>query len=126
MKNRGGRIINISSSTIFEGIPGWGVPHYVASKGAVMAFTRAMARTLGDFNINVNTIAPGFTHSEGGDAYDKRNNPAPVEDRLMQRKCIKKAGTPEDLVGTAIFLASDESNSITGQLILNDYGVNFQ
>ena len=91
-----------------------------------MAFTRAMARTLGDFNINVNTIAPGFTHSEGGDEYDRQNNPTPVEERLILRKCIKKEGTPEDLVGTAVFLASDESNSVTGQMIINDFGINFQ
>jgi len=74
MKDKGGKIINISSTTIFEGVPGLGVPHYITSKGAVMAFTRAMARTLGDNNINVNSIAPGFTHSPGGYKYDKRNN----------------------------------------------------
>lgn len=64
MKERGGRIINLSSGTIFEGVPG--LPHYIASKGAVMALTRGMARELGSFGINVNAIAPGFTHSEGG------------------------------------------------------------
>jgi NAD(P)-dependent dehydrogenase (short-subunit alcohol dehydrogenase family) len=69
MKDRGGRIINISSGTVFEGVPG--LPHYVASKGAVMAFTRGMARELGDYNITVNSIAPGFTHSEGGDEFDR-------------------------------------------------------
>jgi NAD(P)-dependent dehydrogenase (short-subunit alcohol dehydrogenase family) len=125
MRERGGKIINMCSSTIFEGVPGLGVPHYVASKGAVMAFTRAMARTLGEYKINVNSIAPGFTHSEGGDRYDKKNNPVPAEERLMPRKCIKREGVPEDLVGTAIFLSSDDSNSITGQLIVNDLGVNF-
>lgn len=125
MKEKGGKIINMSSTTIFEGVPGVGVPHYVASKGAVMAFTRAMARTLGEYNINVNSIAPGFTHSAGGDRYDQKNNPVPVEEKLMPRKCLKREGLPEDLVGTAVFLSSDDSNSITGQLIINDLGVNF-
>ncbi len=125
MKDKGGKIINISSTTIFEGVPGLGVPHYITSKAAVVGFTRAMARTLGDNNINVNAIAPGFTHSAGGDKYDKINNPAPAEERLIQRKCIKREQVPNDLVGTAIFLSSDESNSITGQLIVNDLGVNF-
>ena len=64
MKDRGGKIINIGSSSINEGVPG--MPHYVASKGAIMALTRSMAREMGDFKINVNTIAPGFTHSDGG------------------------------------------------------------
>ena len=71
MKEKGGKIINISSASIFEGVPG--MPHYVSSKGAVMAFTRCMARELGMHNINVNSIAPGFTHSAGGDAIDKNN-----------------------------------------------------
>ena len=58
MKDKGGKIINISSAIIFEGVPG--VPHYVASKGAVMALTRSMAKELGPNNINVNSIAPRF------------------------------------------------------------------
>ena len=57
MKEEGGKIINISSASIFEGVPG--MPHYVASKGAIMALTRSMARELGEYNINVNSIAPG-------------------------------------------------------------------
>ncbi len=125
MKDKGGKIINISSGSFFEGVPG--VPHYLASKGAIMAFSRGMARELGEFNINVNTLAPGFTHSAGGDRFD--NNKAlaigPLEDILMPQRCIKRKLVPEDLVGTAIFLASNESDAITGQLILCDYGVRF-
>ncbi len=75
MKDRGGKIINICSATIFEGVPG--LPHYIASKGAVMALTRGMARELGDYGINVNSIAPGFTHSEGGDEFDKTKSSHP-------------------------------------------------
>src|SRR4030042_5981841 len=105
MKERGGKIINISSASIMEGVPF--MPHYVASKGAIMAFTRAMARELGDHNINVNSIAPGFTHSEGGDRFDRNKAvPIPLLEELQQPlKCLKRSAYPEDLVGTAVFLA---------------------
>lgn len=123
MKDKGGRIINISSGTVFEGVPG--LPHYVASKGAVMAFTRGMARELGDYNINVNSIAPGFTHSEGGNEFDrvKKFPSVPLDEVQMSMRCIKRPAYPEDLVGTAIYLASDDSKFITGQLIIHDGGV---
>jgi NAD(P)-dependent dehydrogenase (short-subunit alcohol dehydrogenase family) len=123
MKEKGGRIINISSGTVFEGVPG--LPHYLASKGAVMAFTRGMARELGDYNINVNSIAPGFTHSEGGDEFDrnKRFPSVPLDEAQLPMRCIKRPTYPEDLVGTAIYLAGDDSKLITGQLIIHDGGV---
>jgi len=123
MKEKGGRIINVSSGTVFEGVPG--LPHYLASKGAVMAFTRGMARELGDYNINVNSIAPGFTHSEGGDEFDrnKRFPSVPLDEVQMPMRCIKRPTYPEDLVGTALYLAGDDSKLITGQLILHDGGV---
>ena len=87
MKEKGGKIINVASAIIFEGVPG--LPHYVASKGAVMALTRSMARELGDFNINVNSIAPGFTHSAGGDKVDQNTKlmNIPLEDMQKQMKC---------------------------------------
>jgi NAD(P)-dependent dehydrogenase (short-subunit alcohol dehydrogenase family) len=123
MKDRGGRIINISSGTVFEGVPG--LPHYVASKGAVMAFTRGMARELGDYNITVNSIAPGFTHSEGGDEFDrdKQFPNVPLDELQLPQKCIKKPNFPEHLVGTAIYFASDDSNLVSGQLIIQDGGL---
>jgi len=123
MKDKGGKIINISSASILEGVPG--MPHYVASKGAIMALTRCMARELGDFKINVNTIAPGFTHSEGGDQFDRNKAlPLPPLDELqLQGRCIKRPGVPEDLVGLALFLSSDESAFITGQMIVHDGGL---
>jgi NAD(P)-dependent dehydrogenase (short-subunit alcohol dehydrogenase family) len=125
MKDRGGKIINISSASIFEGVPG--MPHYVASKGAIMAFTRSMARELGGYNINVNTIAPGFTHSVGGDEFDKNKTfpPVPLDEIQLPLKCLKRPAYPEDLVGTAIFLATDDSKLITGQLIVHDCGMSF-
>ena len=123
MKGKGGKIINISSGTVFEGVPG--LPHYLSSKGAVMAFTRGMARELGDYNINVNSIAPGFTHSEGGDEFDrdKKFPSVPLDEVQMPMRCIKRPTYPQDLVGTAIYLASDDSQLITGQLIIHDGGL---
>jgi len=125
MKEKGGKIINISSASFLEGIPG--MPHYVASKGAVFALSRCMARELGDFNINVNTIAPGFTHSEGGDRFDKNKAlPLPPLDELqLQARCLKRPGYPEDLVGTALYLATDDSAFLTGQMIVHDGGLSF-
>ena len=125
MKEKGGKIINISSSSIIEGVPG--MPHYVASKGAIMALTRCMARELGDFKINVNTIAPGYTHSEGGERVDRNKTFAlpPLEDIQVNMRSIKRAGVPEDLIGTALFLATDDSAFITGQMIVHDGGLSF-
>jgi NAD(P)-dependent dehydrogenase (short-subunit alcohol dehydrogenase family) len=125
MKDKGGKIINLSSASIFEGVPG--MPHYVASKGAIMAFTRAMARELGSYNINVNSIAPGFTHSPGGDEFDKNKALplGPLDEIQLPQRCLKRPAYPEDLVGAAIFLASDDSNFITGQLIVHDGGMSF-
>ena len=123
MKDRGGKIINISSASIFEGVAG--MPQYIASKGAIMAFTRGLARELGDYHINVNSIAPGFTHSEGGDEFDRNKKfPAvPLDEIQIPQRCIKRPAYPEDLVGTAIYLASDDSKLITGQLFVHDGGM---
>ncbi len=125
MKGKGGSIINISSASIIEGVPG--MPHYVASKGGVMALTRCLARELGDFNIRINTIAPGFTHSEGGDQFDRgKKLPLPPLDEIqLQGRCLKRPALPEDLVGTALYLATDDSAFVTGQMIVHDGGLSF-
>jgi len=125
MKEKGGKIINMASGSILEGVPG--MPHYVASKGAIMALTRCMARELGDFNISVNSIAPGFTHSPGGDKFDRNKTLpiGPLESLDLPRKCLKRPSYPGDLVGTAVFLASDESGLITGQMIVHNAGTAF-
>ena len=122
MREKGGKIINVASSVAFEGAAG--MPHYVASKGAVVAFTRAMARELGAYNINVNSLAPGYTQSEASKTIQKRredDGPDP-EQIMLQKRCLKRSEEATDLVGTAIFLASDMSDFITGQLILCDGG----
>ena len=125
MKEKGGKIINVASSIIFEGATG--MPHYVASKGAVFAFTRSMARELGEYNINVNSLAPGYTQSEGSMTVEQHRTtagPSP-DDISIQRRCLKRASLPEDMVGTTIFLGSHLSDFITGQLILCDGGASF-
>ncbi len=125
MKEKGGSIINISSASIIEGVPG--MPHYVASKGGVMALTRCLARELGDFNIRINTIAPGFTHSEGGDQFDREKKlPMPPLDEIqLQGRCLKRPAQPADLVGTALYLATNDSAFVTGQMIVHDGGLSF-
>lgn len=90
-----------------------------------MALTRCMARELGDFMINVNTIASGFTHSEGGDQFDRgKALPLPPLDELqLQGRCIKRPSMPEDMVGLALFLSTNDSAFITGQMIVHDGGL---
>ena len=79
------------------------------------------------FNINVNSIAPGFTHSAGGDKFDQNRTmtDVPLEDVQKPMRSLKRSTYPEDLVGTALFLASEESRNITGQLIVVDCGLVF-
>ena len=118
-----GKIINISSGTFFRGSPGpiTGMLHYVASKGAVIGFTRQLARELGDYDICVNCVSPGLTASEGV----LKSIPAETLDALAAGRCFKRREMPEDLVGTIIFLASDDSDFITGQTINVDGGGSF-
>ena len=114
IKQGKGKIINLSSSVALSGNPNY--IHYVGSKGAVIAMTRAMARELGDYNIGVNTIAPGFTVTEGRQVdpeYERVRNEA---------RCFKRTQVEGGLVGTVLFLASAESDFMTGQLLLVDGG----
>jgi NAD(P)-dependent dehydrogenase (short-subunit alcohol dehydrogenase family) len=117
-KHREGSIINISSGTILQGTTGF--IHYVTSKGAVMAFTRSLAREVGEFGIRVNTIAPGHTLSER-----VRQRGPKVDERTVATRSIKRSQLPEDLCGTVVFLASDDSAFITGQMIVVDGGSSF-
>jgi NAD(P)-dependent dehydrogenase (short-subunit alcohol dehydrogenase family) len=109
-----GKIVNIASGTLFKGSPG--MMHYVSSKGAVVAMTRVMARELGADGICVNALAPGFTESDHAMEHAKRSGPT------VQSRCFKRPETPEDLVGTLIYLCSADSDFVTGQTILVDGG----
>ncbi len=120
MKEQGyGKIVNISSATVQAGVP-WFL-HYVSSKGAVDAMTRAAARELGDFGIRVNSIAPGFTMSEQIES--QREDLQFNIDMNLAGRAFKRDEMPEDLLGTMVFLASAESDFITGQTVLVDGGL---
>ena len=117
-RQRKGKIVNVSSSSFFQGVPYF--LHYVASKGGIIAFTRALARGVGDEGICVNAIAPGLTVSEavqGNPMY-----PAKSLEVVAGRRCFKRDESPGDLTGTIVFLASDDSDFITGQTIVVDGG----
>ena len=119
MKEQGrGKIINISSGNFFRGGGSVKYPHYVASKGAVIGLTRALARELGEYNINVNCICPGYVLTGWG------TDPYRIEFGKIEadKRCLKRDEYPEDLIGTAIFLASSDSDFITGQTIVVDGG----
>jgi NAD(P)-dependent dehydrogenase (short-subunit alcohol dehydrogenase family) len=113
MRTQGaGAIINIA----FKGVPHY--IHYTTSKGGVVGFTRSLARELGEFGIRVNAIAPGFTLS----GENEKNMPDAGKAANVGMRMLKRAEVPEDLVGTVIFLASDDSRFITGQTIVVDGG----
>lgn len=117
-KQQYGKIINIASGTVFKGAPM--LLHYVSSKGAVVAMTRSMARELGDAGIRVNTLAPGLTASENTLA-----NPAwqgAVSTNNIASRAIKRELQPEDLCGTLVYLASEASDFVTGQVMVVDGG----
>jgi len=118
-KQRYGKIINISSGRAFKGGPG--MLHYDASKGAVIGITRSLARELGDDGIRVNAIAPGATDTAAYLAGETEEMRASRTRGLTQR-ALKRAETPEDLVGTCVFLASADSDFMTGQTIVVDGG----
>ena len=118
-KQGSGRIVNISSGVVFMGRPNY--LHYVASKGAVVAMTRAMAKELGEFGINVNAITPGPVYTEV-----PRETVTPEQREAMIRaQSIKRAAAPQDLEGTVVFLCSEDAAFITGQTINVDGGLNF-
>ncbi len=118
LRERGGKIINIASATFYSGSPGW--LHYVASKGATIGMTRSMARELGDDNVTVNAIAPGFTLTEA--SLNMRGDAATYG---IERGAIKRASQSADMVGTALYLASSASDFVTGQTIVVDGGRQF-
>lgn len=113
-----GKIINIASATVFKGTPM--MLHYVSSKGAVVALSRALARELGDAGIRVNTLAPGLTASD-----NVLINPAwqgAISANNIASRAIKREATPADMSGTLIYLCSPESDFVTGQVIVIDGG----
>ena len=118
MEAGAGKIVNITSGTVKKGMPG--MLHYVASKGAVQAMTRALSRELGPSGVCVNNLAPGLTLSDSILA-----NPDHVDAtraKVLASRAIPRDGLPEDLVGALVFLCSDESDFMTGQTVAVDGG----
>ena len=122
MRGRGGgKIVNISSGTPFRGVPF--LLHYVTSKGAIVAFTRALARELGKDAILVNCVAPGFTMSDG-----VREHPEVIEalqDISVSARTLKRDQVPADVVGAVAFLCGPGATFITGQTMVIDGGQYF-
>ena len=120
-KQGGGRIINISSGVAFKGNPN--MLHYVATKGAVVSMTRAMATELGEDNVLINSVAPGFTLSEGvlkNPELAERSSKFSIKGRALRRDML-----PNDVVGAVAFFAGPGSSFITGQTLVVDGGAYF-
>ncbi|MFH1122287.1 MAG: 3-oxoacyl-ACP reductase family protein [Pseudomonadota bacterium] len=119
MKKQGkGKIINIASGVFFKGLPLF--LHYVTSKGGVIGLTRALAREVGNDGICVNAIAPGYTVTEV--MKEESIHDASFIDAVVMSRCFKRQEMPEDLTGAVVFLASDDSDFMTGQTIVVDGG----
>ena len=119
LKNKYGRIINIGSGTSVFGSGGIGP--YCASRGGIRQLTQSLADEWGVDGINVNTLGPGWFKTEQTKVlYENQAWVDYITDRIPQ----KRVGKPEDLAGMAIFLASDASEYVTGQLLMVDGGFN--
>jgi NAD(P)-dependent dehydrogenase (short-subunit alcohol dehydrogenase family) len=117
----GGKIVNISSGTPFRGVPF--LLHYVTSKGAIVALTRALAKELGKDGVHVNCVAPGFTMSDGVKAHPEVIEK--LQDASVAARTIQRDQVPEDVVGAVVFLCSPGADFVTGQTMVIDGGQYF-
>jgi len=117
-KTEYGRIVNICSNSILAGTPN--MAHYEASKGGIMALTRAMATELGGYGITVNSVAPGLIKTEIADDFEIAPG---FWDYVTEHIPLGHLGTPQDCVGAVVMLAGDAGAYITGQSIVVDGGI---
>jgi 3-oxoacyl-[acyl-carrier protein] reductase len=115
-QQRSGKIINVASGTFFHGTGN--MPHYTASKGGVVALTRVLAKQLGSWSINVNCLTPGSTMSEEQITDEVRQR----REQSARQRAFPRVEVPEDITGTALFLASSDSDFMTGQLLVVEGG----
>ena len=122
MKAKGyGKVVNISSTVAYIGPPL--LLHYVASKGAVVAMTKALAKELGEYGIRVTALAPGMTFTEA----TKNLLPDPIMgDMFMEMQCLKEKMQPEHVVPALLFVCSPESDFVVGQNWVVDGGMALQ
>lgn len=121
IEQRGGSIINISSNVVAMGKTGF--LHYVASKGAVQAMTGALARELAGTGVRVNGIAPGYTITDATRGMSDPDTVKRLEAEILTAQSVKELIYPKDLLGAAVYFASDESRLVTGQTLIVDGGV---
>ncbi|ABB08506.1 SDR family NAD(P)-dependent oxidoreductase [Burkholderia lata] len=112
-----GRIVNITSNSV--GLVATGLSHYMSSKAGVIGFTRGLATDVAEHGITVNAVGPTASLTTGGKTHIKREH---IE-ALAQAQAIKRPGAAEDIVGTVLFLSSDDSAFVTGQTIIADGGL---
>lgn len=118
-KQQYGRIVNISSNTVYKGIPNF--THYVTSKSAIIGMSRAIAREVGGDGITVNTLCPDLIPDK--DIIEQQGTAA--DERTVAGRCLKRTQLPDDMVGAAAFLLSDNAAFITGQSLLVNGGACF-
>jgi NAD(P)-dependent dehydrogenase (short-subunit alcohol dehydrogenase family) len=117
VKRGGGRIINVSSITTFIGYAN--LLDYVSTKGAIVGFTRSLAREVGADNITVNSIAPGAFPTAAEEIHPNRDE---MVRGILEQQAIKRRGRPEDIANAALFFAGPDSGFVTGQTLLVDGG----
>lgn len=116
VRQRSGAIVNISSVTFFTGLQN--LSHYIAAKGAIIGFTRGLARELGEHNVRINCITPGAIETEG----EKKLLTKQDTDAFMAQQSLKRRITPLDLARVSLFLSTEWSSSMTGQTLNVDGG----
>jgi 3-oxoacyl-[acyl-carrier protein] reductase len=117
MKKQGqGKIVNIASTVALAGVPIF--LHYTTSKGGVISMTKGLARALGEYNINVNAVAPGMTWTEATQTALAGN----MADNIFASQVLKRLTKPEHITGSVVFLSSPDADQITGQILAVNAG----